>query len=84
MSAPSPSGIAADRDAFRGKVAVSASVAETFRRLGKNVAISLQPFDDNFTGELWSVNVDCKHIGIGDTLEMALADLVSRPAGSAT
>lgn len=60
------------------------SVADTIRRLGKNVAISLQPFDDNLTGELWSVNVDCKHIGIGDTLEIALADLAARVAGSAT
>jgi len=60
------------------------SVAETFRKLGKQVSIGFQPYDDNLTGELWSVNVDCKHIGIGDTLEIALADLAAQVARSAT
>lgn len=77
MSAPKPSGIDADRNAFRS---AQPTVADTMRRLGKQVAIGLQPYDDNFTGELWTVNVDCQHIGIGDTLEMALADLAARIA----
>jgi hypothetical protein len=53
------------------------TLAETIRRLGPVAQISLQPYEDHLTGELWSISVDHNHMGQGETLEMAFADLAT-------
>lgn len=58
---------------------IATTVAETIRRLGPTAGISLQPYDDHHTGELWTVSVNHSGLGIGETLEMALADLLTNP-----
>jgi hypothetical protein len=55
------------------------TVAETIRRLGTTASISVQPYEDHLTGELWNVSVDHSRMGQGETLEMALADLLTNP-----
>lgn len=54
------------------------TLAETIRRLGPVASISVQPFHDHLTGELWTVTVNHSNMGQGDTLEMAFADLANR------
>ena len=56
------------------------SVADTIRKLGTTVSLSFQPYEDHLTGELWSLTVNNTHMGMGETLEMALADLADQIA----
>lgn len=56
------------------------TLAETMRRLGPIVNVTLQPFSGHYTGELWNVSVNHHTMGQGETLEMALADLAAQLA----
>lgn len=63
---------------------VATTVAETIRRLGRTASIMLQPFDGHYTGELWTVSVDQSRMGQGETLELALVDLLTNPFNKGT
>jgi hypothetical protein len=60
------------------------SVAETIRRLGPIASVMLQPYPDHQTGELWTVSVNHQHMGMGETLELALVDLATNPLNKGT